>query len=161
MKNNYIKSFKSEDGKNIIFALIPTASANGFLKTHVEKNLNNLFNRIKKGGENIIYRRIPELTTTRINGLYLPFEFVELHLPIYTENNLKGLSAPGDVYIITDTRQKPRKELDDTAAFKKFDVKKLDKEALEECCELLSIYYLCDVRNNISNRYEQGMVGTK
>lgn len=39
---------------------------------------------------------------------------------------VRGLNAPGDVYIITDTRQKPRKELDETAAFKKFDIRPFD-----------------------------------
>ncbi len=41
------------------------------------------------------------------------------------------LGAPGDTYIITDTRKKPRKELDDTAAFKKFDIQKLNKQVIE------------------------------
>lgn len=36
----------------------------------------------------------------------------------------KGLGAPGDVYIVTDTRKNPRKELDETAAFKKLNVEK-------------------------------------
>lgn len=38
----------------------------------------------------------------------------------------EGLNAPGDVYIITDTRTKPRKELEETAAFKKFDIRPFD-----------------------------------
>lgn len=38
--------------------------------------------------------------------------------------NLDGLGAPGDMYIVTDTRKNPRKELDETAAFKKFNVEK-------------------------------------
>ena len=46
-----------------------------------------------------------------------------------------ALGAPGDMYIVTDTRSRARKELDETAALKKLDVKKLDKEALEGLLE--------------------------
>ena len=34
------------------------------------------------------------------------------------------LGAPGDVYLVTDTRKNPRKELDETAAFKRLNVEK-------------------------------------
>ena len=34
------------------------------------------------------------------------------------------LGAPGDVYLVTDTRKNPRKELNETAAFKKLNVEK-------------------------------------
>lgn len=34
------------------------------------------------------------------------------------------LGSPGDVYLVTDTRKNPRKELNETAAFKKFNVEK-------------------------------------
>ena len=44
----------------------------------------------------------------------------------YLIHSVKGLNAPGDVYIITDTRTKPRKELEETAAFKKFDIRPFD-----------------------------------
>lgn len=37
-----------------------------------------------------------------------------------------GLGTPGDTYIITDTRKRARKELQDTALFKKFDIQKFD-----------------------------------
>lgn len=51
------------------------------------------------------------------------------------------LGAPGDTYIITDTRKKPRKPLDETAALKKLDVKKLDKEGLEHLKETDPLQY--------------------
>ena len=37
-----------------------------------------------------------------------------------------GLGTPGDTYIITDTRKRARKKLQDTALFKKFDIQKFD-----------------------------------
>lgn len=37
-----------------------------------------------------------------------------------------GLGTPGDTYIITDTRKRARKDLQDTALFKKFDIQKFD-----------------------------------
>lgn len=36
------------------------------------------------------------------------------------------LSAPGDMYIITDTRQRPRKDLTETKAFQRFDIEPYD-----------------------------------
>ena len=91
---------------------------------------NHIYNLYKKGGCNVLY---PKNESTMPNSLGYPFrpitefKIVEFRLPlIFTENNLKGLSAPGDVYIITDTRTKPRKELEETAAFKKFDIRPFD-----------------------------------
>lgn len=52
-----------------------------------------------------------------------------------------ALGAPGDMYLVTDTRARARKELDETAAHKKLDVKKLDKEALEELKETHPLQY--------------------
>ena len=43
----------------------------------------------------------------------------------------KGLGAPGDVYLVTDTRKNPRKELNETAAFKKIDIEKFNINALK------------------------------
>lgn len=42
-----------------------------------------------------------------------------------------NLGAPGDVYLVTDTRKNPRKELDETAAFKKFDIEKFNNNMLK------------------------------
>lgn len=43
----------------------------------------------------------------------------------------KGLGVPGDVYLVTDTRKNPRKELNETAAFKKIDIEKFNVNALK------------------------------
>lgn len=40
------------------------------------------------------------------------------------------LGAPGDMYIITDTRQRPRKDLSETKAFQRFDIRTLNAEEL-------------------------------
>ena len=71
-------------------------------------NFNEVWELLKRGSEVIIYSK-PNIND--INGLGNPknitssFKIVEFCLPCtFTENNLKGLAAPGDVYIITDTR---------------------------------------------------------
>ena len=46
------------------------------------------------------------------------------------QGQLDGLGAPGDTYIITDTRTRARKELEDTAALKKYDIRKFSGEEL-------------------------------
>lgn len=40
------------------------------------------------------------------------------------------LGTPGDMYIITDTRQRPRKDLTETKAFQRFDIRTLNAEEL-------------------------------
>ena len=45
---------------------------------------------------------------------------------------LGALGAPGDTYIITDTRENGRKDLDQLATLKKFDVRKAEAEELEQ-----------------------------
>lgn len=45
--------------------------------------------------------------------------------------NAEGLGAPGDTYIITDTRTRARKDLEDTAALKKYDIRKFSGEELQ------------------------------
>ncbi|MEE0928822.1 MAG: hypothetical protein UIG59_06490, partial [Acutalibacteraceae bacterium] len=42
-----------------------------------------------------------------------------------------SLGAPGDTYIITDTRTRARKDLEDTAALKKYDIRKFSGEELQ------------------------------
>ncbi len=63
-----------------------------------------------------------------------PLKVVYKSLSLYglTQNNLKGLNAPGDFYIITDTRKKTRKDLEDTALLKKYDIKHLTGEELQK-----------------------------
>lgn len=45
------------------------------------------------------------------------------------------LGAPGDVYIITDTRKNPRKDLSKMSTFQKFDTRKLNVENLQKMSE--------------------------
>lgn len=47
------------------------------------------------------------------------------------DSGLSSLGAPGDVYLVTDTRKNPRKELNETAAFKKIDIEKFNVNALK------------------------------
>ena len=44
----------------------------------------------------------------------------------------KELNGAGDVYLVTDTRKNPRKELEQTAAFKKIDIEKVNGETLKK-----------------------------
>ena len=48
----------------------------------------------------------------------------------YADINSDSLGEPGDTYIITDTRKKPRKNLEDTAALQKYDIRKFSGEEL-------------------------------
>lgn len=46
-----------------------------------------------------------------------------------------GLGAPGDVYLVTDTRNNPRKDLSKMSTFQKFDTRKLNVENLQKMSE--------------------------
>lgn len=46
--------------------------------------------------------------------------------------NKENLGAAGDTYIITDTRTRARKNLEDTAALKKYDIRKFSGEELQK-----------------------------
>lgn len=50
----------------------------------------------------------------------------------YMKPHKGGVDGPGDVYIITDTRSKAKKELDEIKALQKYDVQKFNKEALKD-----------------------------
>jgi len=50
----------------------------------------------------------------------------------YADINSDSLGEPGDTYIITDTRKKPRKNLEDTAALQKYDIRKFSGEELQK-----------------------------
>lgn len=50
----------------------------------------------------------------------------------YMKPHKGGVDGPGDVYLITDTRSKAKKELDEIKALQRYDVKKLDKETLRD-----------------------------
>lgn len=46
-----------------------------------------------------------------------------------------NLGAPGDVYLVTDTRNNPRKDLSKMSTFQKFDTRKLNVENLQKMSE--------------------------
>ena len=106
-------------------------------------NYNEVWDLVKRGGEKIIYSK---KSTNDLCGLEKPQiikssfdKIIEFRLPCKIENNFsnnqifdkKNLGAPGDVYLVTDTRKNPRKELDETAAFKKIDIEKFNVNALK------------------------------
>lgn len=72
-----------------------------------------------------------------------------------------GLGAPGDTYIITDTRTRARKDLEDTAAFRKFDVKKVEGGATSAAAQsdggvvLIPIFDLNFDTKNFQNREDE------
>lgn len=139
-ENNFIKSFYSKNGNHIILNFIPT-SKNGFLKTDFIKDFDKLYKKYKKNGSMLKYTH----TAKNFNGLGAAnihdFYFVEVRFPcaykddlIFSDNQIfdkKNLGAPGDVYLVTDTRKNPRKELDETAALKKFDIQKFNVKTLK------------------------------
>ena len=139
-ENNFVKSFNSKNGSHIILNFIPT-SKNGFLKTDFIKDFDKLYKKYKKNGSMLKYTH----TAGNFNGLGAAnihdFYFVEVRFPcaykddlIFSDNQIfdkKNLGAPGDVYLVKDTRKNPRKELDETAAFKKIDIEKFNVNALK------------------------------
>ena len=72
-----------------------------------------------------------------------------------------SLGAPGDTYIITDTRTRARKDLEDTAAFRKFDVKKVEGGATSAAAQsdggvvLIPIFDLNFDTKNFQNREDE------
>ena len=72
-----------------------------------------------------------------------------------------GLGAPGDVYMITDTRTRARKDLENTAAFRKFDVKKVEGGATSAAPQsdggvvLIPIFDLNFDTKNFQNREDE------
>ncbi len=136
-ENYFIKPFITERGVKIVFAFIPTLKDVSRVKTLFERPKKEIFNKYEKGG-GILYQKFDILDgSTALNGAAnqsKPFKIVEFRLPCTITGNgaksfvdgEKSLGAPGDTYIITDTRTRARKDLEDTAAFRKFDVKKVE-----------------------------------
>lgn len=132
----YLKTFKI-DGKCIFF-VVPVGDyqnvENG-VKSAYEKGIEYVKEKIKGGrvryaDPNISSAQLPTLGEATSFIVGLPFEG-------YTENGAKScnfnensLGAPGDTYLVTDTRKKPRKDLDDVTALKKYDIRKLTGEEL-------------------------------
>ena len=141
----FVKAFLI-NGKPV-FAVVSSIDRQAYyLKSNIPPHsANYIYNLYKKGGENILH---PSLLGCDEKGLTLnsippelpPFEVIEFRLPItITENGAKScifnensLGAPGDTYLVTDTRKKPRKELDDMRTFAKYDIRKLTGEELSK-----------------------------
>lgn len=82
----------------------------------------------------------------------------------YETNELEpvdGIGAPGDTYIITDTRKRARKDLENTATFRKFDVKKVEGGATSAAAQsdggvvLIPIFDLNFDTKNFQNREDE------
>ena len=133
-ENNFVKAFKSNSGQFIIFSFIPTVKGkNGFMKTQFIKDFGKIYKKYKKDGCKLKYTHPPINFNGSLGELNeQPIYFVELRLPcadkvsnnisdhqIFNENSL---GAPGDAFIVTDTRTNGRKPLNEMAAFKRFSV---------------------------------------
>lgn len=113
------------------------------------KNERNYIWNVIKRGSGVIFAPETQDSTAAINGTtnYSPsFDVVEFRVTchndinkilnrqifneIFSEKN--SLGAPGDTYIITDTRTRARKDLEDTAALKKYDIRKFSGEELRK-----------------------------
>lgn len=147
---DFVKAFKI-DGKNKIIIFSAVEPNTYRLKTIFEpttKDNNYIWRKYIKGGEKQLYPndyRIPSnnANTSTINGtedVVFPFEVVNFSAPCKFENNIsnnqtfdkENLGAAGDTYIITDTRTRARKNLEDTAALKKYDIRKFSGEELQK-----------------------------
>lgn len=133
----FYKAFVKGDGTPYIFNFVvsETGQEDNFLKTtHPRQRLNELINNANEGALIYPYGADGNDTLGWCETGKLPI-IAELHLhclqPL-TNNNIKGLAAPGDVYIITDTRSKAKKELDEIKALQKYEVQKFNKEALKD-----------------------------
>ena len=95
---------KDKNLKAIHNAFIPTLKSNFNVKTFWKDDDNNdIYKKYIKGGG--LLWELDAIST--INGVEQQQSvlYVEYRLPIcLTQKSLKGLNAPGDVYIITDTR---------------------------------------------------------
>lgn len=157
----FVKPFMRKDGTPFIMYLTPIAltdkekSIQGeVLSTYKlserkkENKFADLYNQYKKGGGVAVYSRFLQFgntveTTNEINGFdsqATPF-VVDFRLicdnitndfsnrQIFSEKN--SLGAPGDTYVITDTRKKPRKDLDAVKSLQKYDIQPFNKRQSE------------------------------
>lgn len=121
---------------------------------------NNAMRAIKEGRV-----PIPQKYKYYRNSEFHHFRFVNDNGDEFVEavnfEPLNGLGAPGDTYIITDTRTRARKDLEDTAAFRKFDVKKVEGGATSAAAQsdggvvLIPIFDLNFDTKNFQNREDE------
>ncbi len=137
-ENYYIKPFITDKNENILFSFIPTLVNNSNLKTLFTPKRNYLYNKFfdkdgkKKQTAVLLYHNDILDASSIFNGTEpqgAPFKIVELRLfVIDTQNNKKGLNAPNDLYIISDTRLKSKKDLDEIKALQKYNIQPFKPE---------------------------------
>ena len=141
----FVKPFTNYDGKPILFCVTLAFDTYNYVSSCHPKKLKDIIKKANSG--NVLYpygweesRTAPSFNATvRTNK---PFKVVEICLPFSGKDilnvsnnqtfNEKSLGAPGDTYIITDTRTRARKDLEDTAALKKYDIRKFSGEELQK-----------------------------
>lgn len=154
----FLKPFLTAEGKPFILYLSPIALNDTdehekgevlsmYIKDKGKKErFENLYNQYIQGGGQTVYSRAFQSANTKspsnlngVKGEVCPF-VVDFRLycdkvKIKNSDNQifdkKNLGAPGDVYLVTDTREKPRKDLDEIKAFKKIDIEKFNVNALK------------------------------
>lgn len=145
-KNHFVKCFKTSDGQKVHFTFIPALVNEKNVKTFIvrgkrtQDEIYKIYNGKKGGGSVLKYLVGSNATINGADWLSEPILFVECRLYADKDNSnisdhqtfseKKSLGAPGDTYIITDTRTRARKELEDTAALKKYDIRKFSGEEL-------------------------------
>lgn len=148
---SFVKPFNI-NGKNKIIIFSAVEPKTYRLKTIFEPEVedkNYIWRQYIKGGEKRLYTKKSVLSyfepdtpqNDSLGDSVFPFEVVNILLPCtITENGAKScvdgaknsLSAPGDAYIITDTRTKARKDLQDMATLRKYDVRPLTGKELQK-----------------------------
>lgn len=80
------------------------------------------------------YGKYPAWIISDNNGGDYPAKMAEDIPEGYIDRSIfaANLAAPGDVYLVTDTRKKPRKDLENTAALQKYDIRKFSGEELQK-----------------------------
>ncbi len=170
----FVKPFTNYDGKPILFCVTLAFDTYNYVSSCHPKKLKDIIKKANSG--NVLYpygweesRTAPSFNATvRTNK---PFKVVEICLPFSGKDilnisnnqtfNEKSLGAPGDTYIITDTRTRARKDLEDTAVFRKFDVKKVEGGATSAAAQsdggvvLIPIFDLNFDTKNFQNREDE------
>lgn len=131
----FVKPFINYNGKPILFCVVLVFDTYNYVSSCHPKQLKDIIKKANSG--NVLYpygweesRAVPGLNgTVRTNK---PFEVVEICLPYADKDNSNisdrqifnenSLGAPGDAFIVTDTRTNGRKPLNEMAAFKRFSV---------------------------------------
>lgn len=133
----FIKCFNIQD--EYIISIVGAVDENkGVLDTIFKpKNERNYIWNVIQRGSGVIFAPEAQDNTAAINGTanYRPsVDVVELRVTchndinkilnskIFSKKNYNSLGAPGDAFIVTDTRTNGRKPLNEMAAFKRFSV---------------------------------------